>query len=105
MNKKNCLKPTFIGVSRYLKSITNSDLPIKVRREKLVDLDGSCEKKDNFFLVKINKELTENVAIDVLIHEMAHVDSWDMNADVHGRNWGLSYSRLYRLFLQKYFDN
>ena len=63
------------------------------------DLDGSCQFVDNHFLVKVNRLLDEYHSIDVLLHEVAHVVAWEKDEDVHGRNWGLAYSKIYRKFL------
>lgn len=99
---------TYLGVRMFYKAIkvlkkaSICNMPIKVRRTSLKGLDGCCEKKDDHFLVKINKNLPENHAIDVLIHEIAHADAWDKaGTDIHGDIWGVCYSRLYRIW-EKY---
>lgn len=81
----------------------NCGVHVKVRRLPLKGLDGSCEKKDSYFLVKINNNLPENHSIDVLIHEVAHAVAWDKSGDVHGDQWGICYSRLYRIW-EKYIE-
>jgi hypothetical protein len=98
------MKYTFLGVTRFLKSVSRSTKPIKVRRTELIGLDGCCEEYDDYFLIKVHKSLENNYSIDVLLHEVAHADAWGMDKDVHGRNWGIQYSRLYRLLLDKYFN-
>lgn len=75
-------------------------MPIEVKRIKLKNLDGCCEDKSTHFLVKINKELSENHSIDVLLHEIAHADAWFEGSNSHGSKWGMCYSRLYRLWEQ-----
>lgn len=92
----------FYKAVRFLKSISTAELPIKIKRVNMENLDGSCEEKKSYFLIKINKELDENHAIDVLLHEMAHADAWGKDQDVHGKNWGLSYSRIYRKYDEKF---
>lgn len=88
-----------------LKKVSICSLPIKVRRLSLNGLDGVCIKKDSHYLIKINKNLTENHAIDVLIHELAHADAWNETIDdIHGDIWGINYSRLYREW-EKYLDS
>jgi hypothetical protein len=94
----------FHKAMNLMKNSSTSKLPIKVRRVPLKDLDGCCEKRKSYFLVKINKDLQENHSIDVLIHEIAHVDSWTNNEDdIHGERWGIAYSRLYRIW-EKYIE-
>ena len=68
------------------------------------DLEGSCEFKDTHFLVKINKKLNEAHSIDVAMHEVAHAMAWEKGNDVHGPNWGLCYSKLYRKFLDNFIN-
>lgn len=80
---------------------TASPVPFRVRRIPLKGLDGLCEDKNSHFLVKINKNLPENHAIDVLIHEVAHAIAWDKSGDIHGDQWGICFSRLYRIW-EKY---
>jgi hypothetical protein len=99
-------KDYFREVANFLK---NSNLIvdfISIRRLKLREgLDGLCEKKDNKFIIKVNSNLNENYSIDVLIHEFAHAVAWDKDADIHGPNWGKAYSKVYRVFLEKFIDS
>jgi len=83
-----------------LKKASNSKLPIKVRRVHLNGLDGCCEERNTYFLIKINKNLSESHSIDVLIHEIAHADAWDKTGedDIHGDIWSICYGRLYRIW-------
>jgi len=87
----------FLEAVKIMKRASITKLPIKVRRVNLNGFDGLCEKKKTYFLIKINKNLTENHSIDVLIHEIAHVDAWG-KGDIHGKEWGVSYSRLYQIW-------
>ena len=92
----------FHKAMNVMKDASTCKMPIKVRRVHLNGLDGCCEKKCNHFLIKINKNLPENHAIDVLIHEIAHADAWDLVGDnIHGDKWGVCYSKLYRIW-EKY---
>lgn len=90
---------TFQKAVRFLKTVAITKKPIRVRRMALNGFDGTCEDKTDFFLVKINKNLTEAHSIDVLLHEVAHAEAepWD-DSVVHGTKWALSYGRLYRLW-------
>lgn len=93
----------FRKVSVFLKKNAESDFPIKIRRLKLSPkFDGFCEFKKDHFLIKINRNLGTEHMIDVLIHEIAHVMSWGMDEDIHGPNWGLAYSKIYRKFLKDF---
>ena len=86
-------------------------LPVRVRRMKL-DLDGYCEKREDKFLIRINRKLKETEAVDVLLHEWAHAIAWTSSFDrlsyerfcetMHGPEWGVAYSKVYRLF-EKHF--
>lgn len=68
------------------------------------DMEGYCKFKDDHFIIKINKNLNEAHSIDVAMHEVAHAMSWGKDADIHGPNWGLCYSRLYRKFLDNFIN-
>lgn len=93
-------------VVRFFKSSNLADRPLVIRRVKLKSsLDGQCEIKDDAFYIKINRILSENYSIDVMIHEVAHAVAWDKDTDVHGPNWGKAYSKVYRLFLENFIEN
>lgn len=96
----------FREVAGFFKNSNLVDDPISVRRMKIRDdLDGSCEKKDDKFIIKVSSNLNENYSIDVLIHEIAHAVAWDKDTDMHGLNWGRAYSKVYRLFLEKFVND
>lgn len=79
---------------------------VKVRRLRLpTTLQGDCSFKEPAFLIRINNVLNEDAAIDVLIHEWAHILSWDYPGDNHGMQWGKAYSRVYRLFLREFVES
>jgi predicted SprT family Zn-dependent metalloprotease len=67
-------------------------------------LDGDCQFNKGKFIVRIEKQLPEFYAIEVLAHELAHVLAWDKEGDVHGPHWGKAYSQVYRKLLQFTFD-
>ena len=96
----------FREVASFFKNSNLVNEPLSVRRVKIREgLDGLCEKKNDRFVIKVNINLTENYSIDVLIHEVAHAVAWDKDADIHGPNWGKAYSKVYRLFLEKFINN
>lgn len=91
----------FLKVAKFFKNTLKQK--ISVRRINLqTNIDGLCEKKDNKFLIRINKNLPENHAVDVLLHEIAHAVSWEKDKDIHGTNWGKTYSKIYRMFLKEF---
>lgn len=85
---------------RYLKK----NLPlgkVNIRRIKIGRAnDGHCRYKNGCFEVAIDRNLDEFYAIEVLLHELAHVISWGKDEDDHGTNWGKAYSLVYRKFLE-----
>lgn len=93
-------------VATFFKNSNLAERPLVIRRIKLkASLDGQCEIKDGVFLIKINRNLSENYSIDVVIHEVAHAVAWDKDCDVHGPNWGRAYSKVYRLFLENFIES
>lgn len=87
----------FYHSMRFFKSVSTARLPLKVRRVALKDFDGLCEKRDGYFLIKINNKLSESHSIDVLMHEIAHADSWSDGVE-HPIDWAIAYRRLYNLW-------
>lgn len=67
---------------------------------------GDCiyVKKGNKFLIRIRRDLDEDTAIETLLHEMAHVLSWDEWAKTgleHGPNWGKAFSKIYTFYVEE----
>lgn len=88
---------------RFLKGIVRSDILVKVRSTSLSDsLDGLCTRRKGYFLIQVNNNLTVGHAIDVMLHEFAHVEAWGKENDFHGPVWGKCYSRLYREYLSSF---
>lgn len=76
-------------------------------------LDGDCIKYKKKFFIRINRDLSEDSAIDTLLHEWAHARAWNHLLDnldsqdkfddfAHDGSWGVAYSEIYRLY-QKFF--
>jgi hypothetical protein len=72
-------------------------------------LDGECIKYKKKFFIKVNKDLSEDSAIETLIHEWAHARAWNhlldsMESDErfddfsHDATWGVAYSEVYRVY-------
>lgn len=66
-------------------------------------LFGDCDKlSDGSFRIRISRELDEHLAIQTLIHEMAHILAWDKPGDDHGAAWGRAYSQVYRVYVKDF---
>lgn len=92
----------YYSALRYLKKSLPLEHTVHVNRVKTPkDRDGDCCFRNDKFYIRIDKTLPEYYAIDVLLHEMAHVLAWDKDKlDYHGTNWGKAYSLVYRTFLE-----
>lgn len=98
---------TYQRLIRFLKNQFPAQFPVSVRRLRLnTNLDGDCRLcQKATFLIRINRDLLEHEAIETLLHEYAHVLAWDKcQNDQHCNEWGKSYSRIYRLFVNKFLD-
>lgn len=95
----------FNTVARFFKNSNLAEYPLSVRRIKLAeDLQGFCQLRGKKFIIKINRDLPEDYSIEVLLHEVAHAMSWEQEKDVHGIKWGKAYSKVYRLFLERFIE-
>jgi hypothetical protein len=84
--------------------------PIRVRRAKLnKSIEGRCLKYDKRFVIEIAKDLGEDRAIDILLHEWAHARAWNHMLDTaptdealyklaHDAAWGVAYSEVYTMY-------
>jgi hypothetical protein len=82
--------------------------PVDVRRVKLDGFDGECTLHNKRFYIRINKDLSENSAIDCVLHEWAHARAWNHLHDAldeeqfaqrsHDASWGVAYSEVYRTY-------
>jgi len=103
---------SYYEVLKVLREKMPPNLPVVVRRIKSQSKEGYCMKKDKKFHIRISVDLPESKAIDVLLHEWAHALVWTEKYDhltmeqfkqqMHGREWGLAYSKVYQLF-EKHF--
>jgi hypothetical protein len=85
----------FKDTVRWLRKL-HPDIPFGVRRCKTpADRNGDCRWIYDRFILRVSKDLPEDLAIDVLLHEFAHALAWGHEPD-HGRVWGARYARLYR---------
>ncbi len=92
----------YYATLRYLRTKLSLQRKVNIHRSKVpVGYDGYCQSKGDKFLIRIDNKLPEHYAIDVLIHELAHVLSWGKDIeDMHGTYWGKAYSKVYRTFLE-----
>jgi Zn-dependent peptidase ImmA (M78 family) len=105
---------TYRKIIKLLKEHCPPKYPISVRRVELKGYDGLCKKKDGKFSIKINRDLDEKAAIDVLIHEWSHAICWtdqhdamsteEFNRTMHGDHWGIAYAKVYRIFEEHYLN-
>lgn len=99
-------KMTF-GSFRSVVDLLREDLPLafpaNVRRCKVGVTDaGDCLKQGERFIIRVSRDLDEDAAVLVLMHEWAHALAWTFErAGVrdHGPEWGVAYSRVYRCWL------
>ena len=73
---------------------------VTVRRCKMpADDDGDCRQlAKHRLMVRVNKDLPEPVALEVLAHEYAHALSWDIEHErsvSHSSFWGVAYAECY----------
>ncbi len=91
---------SFAQTLRRLKKRLPLPFPIKVDFQVL-DCAGECqllEGKKKRFAIVLDNELTEDMAIEVLIHEWAHALSWTFDRpDLkdHGPEFGVSWAKSY----------
>ena len=101
---------TYSRLVRVLRKRLPTAFPVSVRRVKLKDRDGYCEKRNGRFNIRVSRDLSEAQAIDALIHEYAHARAWNHLHDslhpvefhqiAHGPEWGVAYSEVYRVWEQ-----
>jgi hypothetical protein len=92
---------SYHSLVRYFRENLSPPSPVTVRRVRLrPGLDGWCACGRRGFTIKIDRRLPEYFAIEVLIHEFAHVLSWGKDKNPHGVEWGKAYSLVYRKFLE-----
>ena len=91
----------FHRVLRYMKNNLSLSYPVFVRKINMPrGYDGDCQLVQKGFLIRIEKSFSDQYAIEILIHELSHVLSWNKEKDVHGPEWGKAYSRVYRKYLE-----
>ena len=80
-----------------------SEYKVSIRRKKLAQTDyANCwfDKKKSLFSIKISSSLEEPAACDSILHEFAHVLSWDEyeSGIDHGPKWSAKYRQCYKIY-------
>lgn len=90
--------------------------PVVIRTSSLPAATlGECIRRRERFVVRLNKNLDEPLAVETLCHEWAHALAWNFSIDrlardpdvdrelleaaAHDEAWGCSYSRVWRAYL------
>jgi hypothetical protein len=97
----------YYKVVKTIKGKCGCKYPINIRRMKLSStLCGDCsfDKDNKKFHIRINKNQSIAASIDTIFHEISHCLSWDKDKDDHGEQWGIAYSKIYRIY-EKYIHN
>ena len=92
-------------------------MPVVVRTSWLPDtILGQCIRRRHRFVVRLNDQMSEPQAVEVLCHEWAHALAWNYSLDrlaktpgldpveferaCHDEAWGCAYSRVWRAYLE-----
>ena len=94
----------FNRAMKVFKRELNFEYPVSIRRVKMPKhASGDCCFYKKKFYIRIDKTLSISHAFDITVHELSHALSWFKNdKDDHGLEWGKSYSRCYRKFLENW---
>jgi len=98
MAKKGLRYCEFYGAVDFLKKKIPPPHPICVQRVLLKEDHGRCHFNGDRFTIVVDRRLSEEMAIETLLHEWAHAISWN-SYKPHGPKWGRAYSRVYRTYL------
>lgn len=101
----------FHRVVELLQQLLPAKLPVVVRLGSPgQNCLGSCRRLKSQFRICISSDISEEFAVEMLIHEWAHALAWPRNADClassrmpraqrqrpfHGMDWGKAYSEVY----------
>jgi len=60
------------------------------------ELYGQCSWAKGRYVVQVACDVPAPLALDTLVHELAHVTAWSIDRDHdHGVHWGIEYARAY----------
>lgn len=108
----------FQTVVAGLRRCCPAGFPVIVRTGTLApNIEGTCARRRNRFVITISERLSEKCATEVLLHEWAHAICWTHRLDAvakappkdphvlerisHGAEWGVAYSTVWRVFTTK----
>ncbi len=100
-----------------LRQMCPAAMPVVVRMARLADtILGECIRRRKRFVIRLNDQMGENQAIDVLLHEWGHALAWNYSLDrlsrtpgidpaefeqaSHDEAWGCAYARVWRAHLE-----
>jgi hypothetical protein len=97
------------AIVRDLRVLVPPVWPVEVRRVKMPkDAWGDCSlrkgKGGPRYVIRVDRDLEPIAALQILIHEWAHVLSWGSEShllDDHGPEFGLAYSRVYQALFER----
>lgn len=86
----------FYDALRALREWHPASDPVRVRRCRLVGCYGTTQWKGDHFLITLDSSLPSSDQVHTLLHEWAHVLSWDESEEDHDAVWSSAYSRIYQ---------
>jgi hypothetical protein len=106
----------FRAVLAGLREQCPTAMPVVVRTSWLPEtILGQCIRRRQRFVVRLNENMGEPQAVEVLCHEWAHALAWNYSLDrlaktpgldpleferaSHDEAWGCAYSRVWRAYL------
>jgi len=93
---------TFRNLRNFIKKKVTLKYPISVRVLPIAaDRYGDCyfDSKLKKFVIRIDKSISEDTAINTLIHEVAHcICYFEKEKEEHGKIFGNAYSKAYEIY-------
>lgn len=92
-------KPIYPRAVRFFKKVFH-DIDLSIVRCKMPkNLEGECAYcEDGKYFIRIDKSLSDNEAVNCLIHEVSHIETMLKQKDPHGSAFGIAYSKMYKLY-------
>lgn len=94
---------TFKSLCKFYKKNADLEYALSIRVLPLSwKVSGDCyfDKKLKKFLIRINKDISEDAAIDTLVHEMGHCFSYFKSKEDHDYHFAKAYVLAYKLYLE-----
>ena len=106
----------FRAVLGHLRHECPPAMPVVVRTSQMPPtLAGECRVRPNRFVIRLSDTMSQEEAIQTLVHEWAHALAWNYTLDrlmvspgmtdevfqlaCHDEAWGCAYSRVWRAYL------